>query len=517
MSNVRYNRTHLVNLLYNVLSDQDPKNDTDTAELQMPGSVTGFDLTLGQQLKSAIDLKLYRDPSNLLSRLNIKINKKYKLLTIGVSNVSDNLRHSNSTLNRVLHQAKYLVFDTKTYTPMFYVENHINGSDISLINKENTYLDEHLYRVTDYKNAEFDRRVACYTHHIGAYIVIFAVEHHDKVRWMFGFEGKTYTLCIEKHAVLFEHISEHLHKLDPSYCYHIMLVDQRLRIPLQSPSDDKYMVLVKVNRVSDLVELKLSEFNHMGVFVENKPIHFSCLDHLDFYLEELNDSNTRNKKLYNRGLLVKVDVDSNFDKAEYVEPICIVYDTYTYKRLSETMPKYMNIHEAHLHLYQKDKLNSVLQYTEDSDNAALIVTRINLAMVTLGREILDIYHLTRNKEHTELFNMLSYSYKNILHSLHGKFIQKKNTASFQTLDIIKHAKHSSSHSIVSDYEKVSITTEDVYILLKNTDTPMLVQLFLDRDELRSMPVDSRPSSSSSIIHNIIKDCNSTSLQTRLLR
>jgi hypothetical protein len=179
------------------------------------------------------------------------------------------------------------------------------------------------------------------------------------------------------------------------------------------------------------------------------------------------------------------------------------------------MPKYMGIHEAHLHLYQRDRLNNILQYTEESDNAALIITRINLAMVTIGREILDMYHLTRNKEHPELFNILEQSYKDIIHKLHGRFIQKKSNTDYNTLNTIKKGKRSSLSSINSDYEKVSITTEDVYIMLKNMDTSDLTRLFIDRDRLRDSILSTH--NKNSILSNIIKDCSSTSLQTKLLK
>jgi len=259
------------------------------------------------------------------------------------------------------------------------------------------------------------------------------------------------------------------------------------------------MVLIKVNRIHTLEEYGIDhESVPPHLFMEDRQLHFSCLDQLDLYLEEMNNVNTKNKKLYNRGLIVKVDVDA-------YDPIHITYDTYTYKRLNDMLPKDMTIHEAHLNLYQTDRLNQVLQYVEESDNAALIVTRINLAIVTLGREILDIYHFTRNKENPELFNLLSRSYRDLMHNLHGQFIEKKSRAVTR------------SHRYPrSDIEKVSITTEDVYITLKNMDTLALVELFLDRERLRD-DIEKNFDNLDSHTANIIKECNSTSLQIRLLK
>jgi hypothetical protein len=449
---------------------------------------------IANNLSKSIKKKSYRNPKNILHHLSVKIDKNKKLLTLLVSNVSDNLKYSDPILNRVLHQSCVIVFDIDTYYPLFSLENRINSSDISPIDRENSYLNKHLYSVMEsYRNSEFDHnKVECYKNHIGSYIVIF----YNNGNWLFFFSGKTYELCIEKHAVLYEHISDHIDKLDKNYCYHIILIDPRLRIPLQSPCDSSYMILIKINEIHSLQEYGI---DHPSVpenlFVEDKRIFLSCIDQLDLYLEEMNNVNTKNKKLYNRGLIVKVKVDQ-------FEPIHIIYDTYTYKRLDDMMPHDMTIHEAHMHLYQTDRLNNVLQYVDDPDNAGLIVTRINLAIVTMGREILDIYHYTRNKENPELFELLSSAYRDIMHNLHGQFISKKNRK--------VHNKDG-----CGDGEKVSITTEDVYMTLKNMDTLALSELFVDREQLKDK-IDQNKHKLMDRTIEIIKNCNSTSLQTRLL-
>lgn len=494
-------KNHLLNLLnredysedidyFNFDIDTKPQSDKDEA----------IDLErISKNLRRAIKLKEYRNPKSILHRLNVKVSKKYRLLTIGVSNVSDNLRYSDPILNRVLHQSRIMVLDTDDYKPLFYIENRIDSSDISPINRDNSYLAKHLYSIMpSYREGEFDHsKIRCYKNHIGSYVVIFYNLHLSE--WMFYFEGKSYPLCIEKHAVLYEHIGQDLDKLDRDFCYHVVIVDPRLRIPLQSPIDSNYMVLIKVNRRHTLEEYGI---DHVSVpplvFVEDKRLYFSCLDQLDLYLEEMNNVNIKNKKLYNRGLIVKADIDS-------YEPIQITYDTYTYKRLQDMLPKGMTIHEAHLHLYQTDRLNQVLQYVEDSDNAALIVTRINLAIVTLGREILDIYHFTRNKENPDLFALLSQSYRDLMHNLHGQFIQKKS-------DAVSRAQRNPH----ADIEKVSISTEDVYMTLKSMDTLALVELFLDREKLKE-DIESNADRLDDQTISIVKECNSTSLQIRLLK
>lgn len=506
-SSIKYiQKNHLLNLLnrHNYTEEFDCFN-FDLHSEEYDHTYQNIDLEeidlvrISQNLRRAIKFKEYRYSKNILHRLNVVVNKKQKLLTIGVSNVSDNLRYSDPIINRVLHQSGAIIFDMDTYYPLFYIENRIDNSDISPINRENSYLSKYLYSVIpSYRDGEFDiSKVKCYKNHIGSYVVVFYNSYLSK--WMFYFDEKCYHLCIEKHAVLFEHIGNKLDRLDTDYCYHLIIVDSRLRIPLQSSTDSNYMVLVKVNRRYSLEEYDIDHPSvPPNIFVEDKRLYFSCLDQLDLYLEEMNNINIKNKKLYNRGLLVKVDVD-------FYDPIHIIYDTYTYKRLADMLPKNMTIHEAHLHFYQTDRLNQMLQFVEDSDNAALIVTRINLAIVTIGREILDIYHFTRNKENPELFVLLSRAYKDLMHNLHGQFIQKKSDAvnKFQ-------------QNPYSEIEKVSISTEDVYITLKNMDTLALVELFLDREKLKN-DIEAHSDTLDKQALDIIKECNSTSLQIRLLK
>ena len=172
---------------------------------------------IATNLKKNIINKSHRNPKNVLHRLNIKLYKKHNLLVIGVPNVSDNLKYSDPVLNRALHQSKCIIFDMDNYYPLFYLENRINSPKISPIDEENPYLVEHLYNVMrSYKNSEFDHdKVKCYRNHIGPYIVIF----YNNDKWMFFFEGKAYHLCIEKHAVLYEHIGNDLDRLNKNYCY----------------------------------------------------------------------------------------------------------------------------------------------------------------------------------------------------------------------------------------------------------------------------------------------------------
>lgn len=472
-------------------------------------------VSVHEKIKNIIETMSYKNSNSPLSKLSVEVNEHCSCVIISVSNISENLKYQDPHLNRVLHQSKCIVFDKRNYKPLFYIENHMNDSHMASfmnntndLGKENSYLNKHLYKTPiKFKEKEFDHNIiSCYTNHTGSYIVLFFCNGD----WMFYFECKVYKLCVENHAVLYDHIKNNIGKLNKNYCYHCILVDTRLRIPLQTQIDDKFMSIIKINKKYTLQELHHPIHDKImppDIFVENKRLYFSCFDEMDFYLEELNNINTKYRKLFHRGVIVKIKIDEN-------DPLYVTYDTCTYKRLKNMIPDNMSIHEAHLHLYQNDKLNTMLQYVEESDNQTMIVTRINLSIVTLGREILDIYHLTRNRENPSLFNILSQSYCTVIHNLHGRFIEKKN----KYIAKMNARKNEVNESNMSDVEKISITTEDVYTTLKNMETQTLVELFIDREKLKNQikTIREREHNYDYRIINIIKNCNSTNLQAKLL-
>ena len=111
-------------------------------------------------------------------------------------------------------------------------------------------------------------------------------------------------------------------------------------------------------------------------------------------------------------------------------------------------------------------------------------------MSTMSREILDIYHMTRNKNNSELYNILPNNYKKLLYQLHSDYILQKNT--------------------INNFTKISIGVNDVYNKLKKLDTSMLINLYLERDVLINMSINK---------NNIlfpIKSCINTKIQSKLL-
>jgi hypothetical protein len=289
---------------------------------------------------------------------------------------------------------------------------------------------------------------------------------------------------METHSVLYEHIGKHVDELDKNLCYHILLVDSRLRKIIIQSNNFNYVVLIKT---TEKYTLNVSFNNPHTFFVSDNRIYLSCMDELNMYLEDLDILNSKAKKLLHRGIMMKVKLD-NYDD------ILISYDTYTYKRLINMIPKGVNMHEIHLKLYKSDKLNHVLQYIDDSYTD--IVKRINISMSTMSREILDIYHMTRNQSNSILYNILPHSYRQILYQLHSDYINQKN-------DIDK--------SEFDNREKMSISVDNVYTKLKELETDILMELYRDRDQLSE-----NIKNCNEIIKNPIKTCTNTKIQTKLM-
>jgi len=141
----------------------------------------------------------------------------------------------------------------------------------------------------------------------------------------------------------------------------------------------------------------------------------------------------------------------------------------------------------------------------------------------MSREILDIYHMTRNKKNSEIYNFLSQSYRQILYQLHSDYIDQKNGTTIEFKESIKGFMKNETDNFILDHhniadnnffdtDKISISVDNVYTKLKNLDTSLLIDLFKDRDEL-SKKIDSLGDE----IKNPIKECINTYIQITLLK
>lgn len=498
---------YIKNPLFDLLMKIYKKNYHDNHRIKI--SFTGDNDSINHpepELPSA--LKYIVNNVDKFSMSNITIKNSNKFVIISIDDINENLRHIDTELNITLHQVRCAVFSNNTFEPICVIDKCIKAPEYKSIDKNVSYLTTQLHNmIPEYKTDEFNKKnVVIKKRYIGSFMVLFCL---DK-QWYFLLKHNIYELQENTHPVLYEHLKNHINNFDPNMCYHIVLIDNRIR-QLISPNGDKNrVVIVKTTDRKTLKEIPLpsDDFMH-NVMSIDKRIYLSCLDELYVRLEELDVINLKMKKMINRGYIVTVTSRNN--------KISIGYDTNTYRKLMSYVPSDMSIHEIHLHLYQQDKLSFFLQYATESH--VDVVKRINLAVSTLSRELLDIYHMTRKKQNGELYNLLPQSYRQFIYQMHSKYINKKNNDSKENeySDMKLHFTSSedstsSDESDTKDYTdfKISITVDNVYTKLKEIDTKSLVELFIDRDALiKDLEINNH-------VLNPIKNCTITKVESKFL-
>jgi hypothetical protein len=475
--------------------------------------------SLTQKIKYIVDNEVYKNTSSPLYSFVFNIVNGF--VVISTNSISDNLRHVDKCVDRILHQCKVCVFDS-SHRPLFYVEKEIAKTDNLFIGKEtttlmnackmekNSYVKQYVIdKLSSIKNNVFDKMdfdksiITVNMNHIGKYIVIF----HSNDKWYFCMSKNIFELKNENHPILYNHVKNHIKKFNVNHCYHIILVDSRQTKLINHPFEINKMILIKTTEKYTLNEV-ICDVNDLFIIDKNIPI--SCMDELMIRLIEFEHKNVKNRKLFYRGLLMKIKID------EY-EPIHIAFDTDIYKNLCDIVPKGLSIYESHIKLYQNNQLNYFLHYVDDSYND--IVKRINTAMSVLSREILDIYHMTRKKKNSTLYSLLPNSYKQILYQLHSDYIIQKNENDKINDDISDNNSDDKHDDFETCESKISISVEDVYNKLKELDIHLLVELFKNRDILSDNINNyiNNNETTSIDLKNPIKQCTYTKIQTRLLK
>ena len=205
----------------------------------------------------------------------------------------------------------------------------------------------------------------------------------------------------------------------------------------------------------------------MGLIVNKiqfeKRNYFSCLDELLTSLDLLNDDNISSKNIQYAGYYLKIFNE----KKTNLLPFRLNTEIYNY--VKKLLPRNPNQHINFLELYQSDKLTDVLPYLHKYPTS--VIKRINKSIRILAKEILNIYHLTRKKQNSELYECLPSIYKSILFNLHKIYVDQKYGDYIIKLndDDLK--------------EKKSISIDIVYGFLKNMKNYELIDLFESRSNL----------------------------------
>lgn len=244
-----------------------------------------------------------------------------------------------------------------------------------------------------------------------------------------------------------------LTKLDCKITYHLMIAHPSLSKITQH--DLKSITLLwTCDQNINLVDIDTP-------FTKNLK-YFSCLDELQISLEIECNNDMINKSLSFGGYFIKIPY-VNGNKPQFV---CSVMRSNLYKHILSILPKNDNKYISYLELYQKNELSDIIVYIHKYPND--VIRRINMAIRTLSKEILNIYHLTRKKQNFILYTNLSPRYKKVLFELHKIYVNQKHTEVAPKMQLI---------------EKKSISVDIVYDYIKSINVCDLLQIFKDRTEI----------------------------------
>jgi len=357
-------------------------------------------------------------------------NKNKKILHMNLSYVdnifiiipddmSENLIHSDETINLIIHYIEYFIFNID-FTFTFFSKKKIK------IDKsyKSSIIDE-------FKNNWNDIKI--YNYDIGLNTSIFYYNDNfyyiDKYNFPFIIninDNKYIKLLFDKSIIPFKN----------NIITNVIISSHKIG----------HIMYYKNNFLSDDIYLDKSD-----------NVHYSCFDELIFDLENISVLNEQKKRLSTAGFII------NYNNNDYI------ITTYIYQKICDIIPSFKNINKCFIELYKNDNLSFVINFM--SPYPSDIIKRVNLSVKTLSREFLNIYHVTRKKANSDLYNILSNNYKTILFDLHKIFIYTRKND--ETLD----------NNSDDFYEKKSMNHDIIYKYLKKINIDLLCNIFIDRLDL----------------------------------
>lgn len=358
--------------------------------------------------------------------LHMCLDKFDNLFILKANNLSENLIHTDNTINIIIHNLDYFIFDS-TFTFKIIVKKK-NRIDKPYLSKT----------IDELKNNWKDIKI--YNYNVGFNTTIFYFD--NKLYYVDKFNSSNIRLVS-----------------DDKY---ILQLVEKSEIPFKTNIITN--VIISSHKVGHIMYYKN---NHIceDIFLEKSDnVYYSCFDELVFDLENISNINEQKKKITNSGFILTYK-DTDF-----------VLNTYIYQKIQDIIPPFKNINKCFLELYKNDNLSFVINYM--SPYPFDIIKRVNLSIKTLSREFLNIYHVTRKKANSELYNILSNNYRTILFDLHKIFIYTRKTEEGVVTKI--------NNIINSDEEfneKKSLNHDIIYKYLKKINIGLLCDIFIDRIEL----------------------------------
>lgn len=278
-------------------------------------------------------------------------------------------------------------------------------------------------------------------------------------------------------------------ELDKNLCYHFVLVHYKNKTIVNYNylgKYHKYLYHILTTEKYTLKEVDV-KINDNVNYIEDE--QFDNIDSLLKKLDEIDNMNKAGKRITTEGYILRV-----YEGKVHNSPFTVLkLQTEIYQTLMKMKPNNSNINQNYLELYQKDKLKDFAPYfTRFSTD---IIKRLHISMKTISKELLDIYHNTRQKKNPELYNSLKEQQKKVLYGLHGLYMDnRKQEFTNKTDDLSRELSK-------------SINVHDVYHYLKCLPYNELRQLYYERTVLIDEGVN---------IKYINKNCIPTKAQCSLM-
>lgn len=259
-------------------------------------------------------------------------------------------------------------------------------------------------------------------------------------------------------------------ELNKNLCYHFVLVHSKNKnIVSYTWLGKEYAELFHVMTTE---KYTLKEIDHkINDNVRRvEEVEFDSLDELIADLTTQNNTDVKYQKVTTEGYILRY----YFGEVHNSPFMNMKLQTEIYSTLMNLKPNNSNIHQCFLELYQKDKLNDFLPYF--TRYGGEVVRRLHNSMKNIAKEVLDLYHATRNKKNEELYNALTSVYKKCIYEIHGRYISTRKQdftdgVDTKTVEVPR-----------------AINVYDVYNYLKALPNKDLRQLYFDRIKLLENPV-----------------------------
>jgi hypothetical protein len=254
-----------------------------------------------------------------------------------------------------------------------------------------------------------------------------------------------------------------LDELDKNLCYHFVLIHHKNKnIVNYSELDDNYAELYHTLTTTKNTLNEVECVIEKGIKNVQKET-FGNFDELINSIQNINSHDECHRIITTEGYIIRI-----YEGVPHKSPFKIAkLQTPLYQSIVKLKPNNSNIHQSYLELYQTDLLNEFLPYSTKFNND--IIQRMHSSMKNVSKEILDLYHSTRQKKNINIYMSLTEQYRKILYGLHGLYIEHRKQ------DFVNNDK--SSHEIQLPR---SINVHDVYHYIKNLTPRELRQIFFER-------------------------------------